>query len=75
MIDRKGIGGRKPNPRKQKYMRDFILTEHYARRQLHTPLLDMLDGCKDDEARRILLGKTEKFSADEQAQQEPRRTA
>ena len=75
MIDRKGIGGRKPNPRKQVYIRDFIMTEHQAHKILNSTLLDMLDGCKDDEARRILLGRTEKFSAEPQARQEPRRTA
>ena len=67
--------GRTPNPRRQAYMRDFIMSKQQAKKLLPSTMLDMLDGCKDDEARRILLGKTEKFSADEQAQQEPRRTA
>ena len=72
MIDRKGIRGRKPNPRREVYMQRFGMRYKHPAIRLHTTLLDMLDGCKDDEARRILLGKTEKFSADEQARQDQR---
>ena len=69
MIDRKGIRGRKPNPRREVYMQRFGMRYKHPAIRLHTTLLDMLDGCKDAMAQRILLGRTEKFSADEQAHQ------
>ena len=72
MIDRKGIGGCKPNPRRERYRRDFIMSKHQSKKLLPLTMLDMLDGCKDDEARRILLGRTEKFSAEPQARQDQR---
>ena len=46
-------------------MDKFRIRNTQPTRLLHTPLMDMLDGCKDDAARRILLGTTEKFTEDD----------
>ena len=65
VIDRKGIGGCKPNPRRKAYMQQFSIVGRWGTRLLDFTLLDILDKCADDEARRILVGRTQKFTAEE----------
>jgi hypothetical protein len=46
----------KHDPRRVKYGERFDIPMPKRRKRLPGRLLDMLDGCKDDEARRLLLG-------------------
>lgn len=50
-------GGRPRDERREAYTARFGLKRtHRAQRDLTQRLMDQLDGCKDDEARKVLLG-------------------
>ena len=48
--------GRPPNLRREAYVERFHLTQKNMKRYLSNSFMDQLDRCKDDEARRLLLG-------------------
>jgi hypothetical protein len=48
--------GRKPNPRREAYIKRYKITLTNARRLLTIKVMDQLDMCRSDAARRILLG-------------------
>lgn len=50
---------RPPNPRREFYIEHFNLALVNPRNRLPVSLLEQLDACKDDDARRILLGISE----------------
>jgi len=60
-------GGRPPDPRRRRYIKEFGVRSNQAQAShlLGRKLLDQLDGCADDSARRVLLGKGRPFESRE----------
>jgi hypothetical protein len=52
----KNLGGRPKDERRWAYVKRFGLNPIRPHHKLTTKLLDQLDRCKDDEARRLILG-------------------
>lgn len=48
--------GRRPNPRREAYIKRYKITLTHARRFLTIKFMDQLDLCRSEAARRILLG-------------------
>jgi len=60
---KRSIGAPVNDEREIKYALRFDLGHRHMWRFLNKPLLDQLDRCADDSARRIILGISEKESA------------
>jgi hypothetical protein len=65
MDNQPGKRGPKPNKRRAYYMKEYGLKPDHsgaARNTLRESFLDQLDACQSDEARRLLIGKSIKFT-------------
>lgn len=62
---RKGIGGRPRNQKRDGYVQAYSLTRRQSDNRLTPESMAQLDACKDDMARRLLLGCTEQFAPGE----------
>jgi hypothetical protein len=63
---RGGTAGRPPDPRVAYYVRRFRLPAKGRIRILTWKMLEQLDRCQSDCARRLLLGVSEQWGADEE---------
>ena len=55
------------NRRRRAILERYSIRPQNPSRVLYTSRLDQIEGCKDDPAVRLLLGKSERFSAEELA--------
>jgi hypothetical protein len=56
--------GRPADPRREAIMRKFEITRRQNRERLTPALLEQLENCKSDTARRLLLGRPPKKERD-----------